>query len=245
MRLPAEPHQGGTGLEARLPAEPPGPSPSHPRGRGPPPEKLQGLLRGRGPQVRDVEAPGPDWLEGPENLRARKKPRAGGSPHPLQDPGLVLLPFRHPRFPLCTLGDWAELGGDAGGRARARSRSLRSASGSQASTFTFRRPRGLCASEPRRGQHSWSSLGRGRGREAPPGWGRPEENWAVGLWLWPVRGPGDGAGSPSVRFGHAPGLRCAAGGLQAHLGAPLFAHSIPPLPGSLCPVVKGPGAAAL
>lgn len=118
MRLPAEPHQGGTGLEARLPAEPPGPSPSHPRGRGPPPEKLQGLLRGRGPQVRDVEAPGPDWLEGPENLRARKKPRAGGSPHPLQDRGLVLLPFRRPRFlyaPSVTGRSWA--GTRAGGHA--------------------------------------------------------------------------------------------------------------------------------
>lgn len=43
VRLPAEPHQGGTGLEALLPAEP---SPSHPRGRGPPPEKLQGLRPG-------------------------------------------------------------------------------------------------------------------------------------------------------------------------------------------------------
>lgn len=68
--------------------------------------------------MRDVEALGLDWLEGPEN-RAGGKPRAGGPPPPAQDRGLVLLPFRRPRLPFCTLGDWEELGGDAGGQARA------------------------------------------------------------------------------------------------------------------------------
>ena len=82
LRLPAEPHRGGTGLEALLPAEPPGPSPSHPRGRGPPPEKQQGLRWGEDRRCGMWRPWARTGLEGPEN-RARRKPRAGGPPpHP-------------------------------------------------------------------------------------------------------------------------------------------------------------------
>lgn len=38
-----------------------------------------------------------------------------------------------------------------------------------------------------------------------------------------------------MRSGRTPGLRCAAGGPQAHLGAPLFAHSQTPSPGQPLP----------
>ena len=69
--------------------------------------------------MRDVEALGPDWLEGPENLEQEEN-QGREAPPPAQDRGLVFLPFRRPRIPLCTLGDEEELGGDAVGRARAR-----------------------------------------------------------------------------------------------------------------------------
>lgn len=109
-----------------------------------------GPAAGRGPQVRDVEALGLDWLEGPEN-RAGGKPRAGGPP-PAQDRGLVLLPFRRPRLPSCTLVTGRSCAGTrADGHAHPQSCSRAPAPGPQASTFTFRRPRGLCASEPRPG----------------------------------------------------------------------------------------------
>lgn len=136
-----------------------------------------GPAAGRGPQVRDVEALGLDWLEGPEN-RAGGKPRAGGPP-PAQDRGLVLLPFRRPRLPFCTLGDWEELGGDW--------RTGTPAPRPQASTFTFRRPRGLCASEPRPGaaqlalSRAEAEAGRlrlGRGAQRKPG----QLGCASGLW---------------------------------------------------------------
>lgn len=147
-----------------------------------------GPAAGRGPQVRDVEALGPDWLEGPEN-RARRKPRAGGPPppHPLRTEAWSCCPFDVRVFlcaPLVTGRSWA--GTRAGGHAHAHSQSYssRSATGSQASTFTFRWPRGLCASEPPPGQHSWRSLGP-RQRQGGSTWaGAPREklgSWAVAL----------------------------------------------------------------
>lgn len=49
-----------------------------------------------------------------------------------------------------------------------------------------------------------------------------------------------------MRSGRTPGLRCAAGGPQAHLGAPLFAHSQTPSPGGpLRSEGQGPQAAVV
>lgn len=202
LRLPAEPHRGGTGLEALLPAEPPGPSPSHPRGRGPPPEKQQGLRWGEDRRCGMWRPWARTGLEGPEN-RARRKPRAGGPPppppHPLRTEAWSCCPFDVRVFlcaPLVTGRSWA--GTRAGGHAHAHSQSYssRSATGSQASTFTFRWPRGLCASEPPPGQHSWRSLGP-RQRQGGSTWaGAPREklgSWAVAL---ACGGPGTGHRKP-------------------------------------------------
>lgn len=125
--------------------------------------------------MRDVEAPGPDWLEGPENLRARKKPRAGGSPHPLQDRGLVLLPFRRPRFlyaPSVTGRSWA--GTRAGGHAHGAAPSgppqalklLHSHFGGLAAFVLLSHARGSTAGAPsarqRPGSPAWVGAPRGK-----------------------------------------------------------------------------------
>lgn len=109
-----------------------------------------GPAAGRGPQVRDVEALGLDWLEGPEN-RAGGKPRAGGPP-PLRTEAWSCCPFDVRVFlPAPSVTGRSCAGTRADGHAHPQSCSRAPAPGPQASTFTFRRPRGLCASEPRPG----------------------------------------------------------------------------------------------
>lgn len=133
--------------------------------------------------MRDVEAPGPDWLEGPENLEQEENQGREVPPTRCRTEAWSCCPFDVRVFlyaPSVTGRSWAET--RAGGRARAPSRSRRSATGSQASTFTFRRPRGLCASEPRPAQ---LALPQPRQRPGGPAWvGAPREklsSWAVAL----------------------------------------------------------------